>query len=97
MKLKSDKKEFIGNQKSTKVDQRLTKQNLTKGAYFYYVDKILDFFDPLPPFVDILFSKIGIFLTPPPPLRVYVEKVCPLSFTMWKNSSQGFLLHYCER
>ena len=43
MKLKSDKKEFIGNQKSTKVDQRLTKQNLTKGAYFYYVDKILDF------------------------------------------------------
>ena len=30
MKLKSDKKEFIGNQKSTKVDQRLTKQNLTK-------------------------------------------------------------------
>ena len=50
MKLKSDKKEFIGNQKSTKVDQRLTKQNLTKGAYFYYVDKILDFFDPPPPF-----------------------------------------------
>ena len=49
MKLKSDKKEFIGNQKSTKVDQRLTKQNLTKGAYFYYVDKILDFFDPPPP------------------------------------------------
>ena len=39
MKLKSDKKEFIGNQKSTKVDQRLTKQNLTKGAYFYYVDR----------------------------------------------------------
>ena len=37
------------------------------------------FLPPLPPFVDILFSKIGIFLTPPPPLRVYVEKVCPLS------------------
>ena len=30
MKLKSDKKEFIGNQKSTKVDKRLTKQNLAK-------------------------------------------------------------------
>ena len=25
------------------------------------------FWPPLPPFVDILFSKIGIFLTPPPP------------------------------
>ena len=33
----------------------------------FYVDKILEFFDLPPPFVDILFSKIGIFLTPLPP------------------------------
>ena len=58
---------------------------LSKGSYFFYVDKILDFFDPPLSFVDILFSKIGIFLTPPPSLRVYVEKVCPLTSSSTAN------------
>ena len=37
-----------------------------KAASLFYVDKILDFFDPSPLLQIFYFSKIGIFLTPLP-------------------------------
>ena len=36
-------------------------RGLKWGSYFFYVDKILDFFDPPPPFVDALLMLTLLF------------------------------------
>ena len=73
-------------------------ENSSKGLSLFYVDKILDFFDPLPPFVDILFSKIGIFW-PPSPLgclgRIRTSPKSPfLSYMQWLQNLIVYMLKF---